>query len=282
MKPSRCVFTVVVGGFEELLDQPCAQGSEVDFICFTDSYEAESATWQTRLFKPRFPSDNARSSRWPKINPHLFLPEYEESLYIDASVRLRQKPEVIFEDLLPPGVGLTAMAHAYRDSVRDEFVAVKEGDALEAPWVLAEQLSHYEKHYPNSLEMKPLNGGFLLRRHKRPDVIRAMEIWYSHVLRYSRRDQLSFRIALQEAGLSPNVVELDIRDNKYSQWPVRSNRRRELRGELPKIPELEVLGSELEQVRRDLKQAKSEVADLTTQLADARDSRPPGNSHDTA
>ena len=118
MKPSRCVFTVVVGGFEELLDQPCAQGSEVDFICFTDSYEAESATWQTRLFKPRFPSDNARSSRWPKINPHLFLPEHEESLYIDASVRLRQKPEVIFEDLLPPGVGLTAMAHAYRDSVR--------------------------------------------------------------------------------------------------------------------------------------------------------------------
>ena len=40
----------------------------------------------------------------------------------------------------------------------------------------------------------------MLRRHHDPTVMIAMETWYAHVLRYSRRDQLSVWVAAPPSG----------------------------------------------------------------------------------
>ena len=44
-KPRRyCAYTVLTKGCEELLDQPMANESEVDFVCFTDDPSLQSET----------------------------------------------------------------------------------------------------------------------------------------------------------------------------------------------------------------------------------------------
>jgi hypothetical protein len=218
-----CVFTSLFGRYEDLLEQPIAAESGIDLICFTDDPNLKSDSWQLRLVPPVLTTDAPRSARYPKICAHRFLPEYDVSLYIDNSVLLTRRPEDIIEALLPPAAGLAAVEHSFRETVLDEFEQVKRA-RREAAWVCDEQLDHYRRSIPEVLGMKPLIGGVLVRRHMRPDVVAAMERWWIHVLRFSRRDQLSFQAALHEAGLTPTTWALDVRDSGSWVWPASTGR----------------------------------------------------------
>jgi hypothetical protein len=234
MTERRCVFIVLVGGYEDLVEQPTASRSELDFLCFTDDRTLQSSSWQIRTIDPVLPADPARSSRHPKILAHHYLPGYDASLYIDNSVRLTRSPEEAFDELLGADAGFAAMSHAFRDTIADEFAAVIAA-RKDLPLVCAEQQRHYEQHYAGTLVAKPLVGAFLLRRHHRPDVMAAMELWWDQVLRYSRRDELSLPLALSESNLVIRTLDLDIRDNEFCEWPVEANRRPQSPGTLPAV-----------------------------------------------
>jgi len=218
-RPRLCVYTALVGGYERLNEQPVALESDVDFLCFTDDPGLQSETWQMRVARTLFPEDPSRSSRALKIRAHATVPEYDVSLYVDNSVVLGRPPEDVLADLLPDEAALALFEHSYRESVRDEFAAVAEA-ALDAPSRLDEQLAHYSVSDPEVLELRPLKGFLLLRRHHDPRVVAAMETWFAHVLRYSRRDQLSLWIALREARLEPVVHGFDNFESPYHRWPV--------------------------------------------------------------
>jgi hypothetical protein len=214
-----CAYTALLGGYEALTEQPVALASGVDFLCFTDDPTLESKTWTPRLVEPLLPGDLVRSQRALKIRAHAFIPEYDVSLYLDNTVLLRRTPEEILAALLPKDAGLAAMVHSYRETVSDEFRVVV-SDRLDRAERCEEQELHYRARDPASLDLRPLKGCLLLRRHNDPLVIAAMERWFVHVLRYSRRDQLSFRFALRETGLEPVVLPLDNHESDYHRWPV--------------------------------------------------------------
>ena len=93
----------------------------VDYICFTDQTDLEPNNWTIEKILPLFASDLPRSSRNHKIRPHLFLKEYERSLYIDPSVSLIGNPLLLWEFLVnSPGVVFGAVHHSYREKVLDD------------------------------------------------------------------------------------------------------------------------------------------------------------------
>lgn len=210
-----CVYTVLLGDYETLIEQPVAKGSSIDFICFTDDKRVQSETWNFAFVDPILPLDPARSSRVYKICPHRFLTAYETSLYIDNKVLLRQTPEVIFAELASGPADLICMAHSFRDTVFDEFqeVIFRHMDDLD---IILEQFIAYDLLCPEILDQKPPNGGFIIRHHHRQDVIAAMETWFAQVLRYSKRDQLSFNYALKDGSVETMILDLDIRDSRYN------------------------------------------------------------------
>ena len=276
------MYTALFGGYEDLLEQPLAATSAVDFICFTDDPALVSDLWEIRLVEPAIATDPARSSRFPKLCAHRFLADYDISIYIDNSVLLTRPPEAIITDLLPPGAEFSAFEHSSRETVLDEFSEVARV-GYEAGWVCDEQLAHYHQTHPEVLSMKPLIGGVLIRRHMHPDVIAAMEKWWIHVLRFSRRDQLSLRMALTETGLSPVTWQLDIRDSGYWVWPASTGRDRSRGGALPvQAPSLDseaqtaqdrrIQELEAEMLRRneDFTEAKAEIDSLATERDDLR------------
>jgi Protein of unknown function (DUF616) len=201
----------------------------VDFICFTDDLGQTTDTWRLRLFDTPIPTDASRSSRLPKTCAHRYLSEYDVSIYIDNSLQLKLPPEVIMEELLPVGVSLAGVAHSFRRSVEEEFNAVI-SSGRDASWVCEEQRAAYQSDDPNSLSLQPISGGFLIRRHNDPLVIAAMEIWWSQILRYSRRDQLSLWYSLRLAGLVPHLHQFDLRESAYHKWPLDTGRDRETAG----------------------------------------------------
>ena len=86
------IYTCIIGGYDELR-QPLMPCSDVDYICFVGPGEKTSdriGVWQIRELavgdipsgsrKGRKGLDAALLSRYPKMHPHVLLPEYDASL----------------------------------------------------------------------------------------------------------------------------------------------------------------------------------------------------------
>lgn len=217
-----CVYTILIGDYEELNEQPIASQSTIPFICLTDRPELRSNSWKIQPIKKIFSSDPIRSQRSLKILPHQYLNEFDASLYIDNSVILKQKPEQLFEqNSLETGFCLPE--HSFRLSVMDEFLAVSQL-GLDDQNRIFEQLNHYALDCPEILEEKPFWTAILLRDHRNPVVQNMLELWHAHVLRYSRRDQLSVNLAFRQAGLNPRTLSINNLESPFHSWPHKINR----------------------------------------------------------
>lgn len=211
------VYTTIMGGNYTL--PPVPESSEVQYICFTDRQYFQANGWAIREVNPILPNDLPRSSREPKICPHRYLAEFERSIYIDPSVELLQEPMKIWDSLVAESVVVSAFYHSFRDSLLDEFIAVLD-QQLDNSATIAEQFNSYSSLGTSALNQKPVWGGFLLRRHNDKNCIEAMETWFAHVLRYSRRDQLSLPIVLESVPhLRRQIVHLENHESEFHCWP---------------------------------------------------------------
>ena len=219
MKKSQfCVYTSVIGNYEKLNEQLVVNESNIDFICFTDDKYLTSSTWKIVHVNPVFPLDLIRSARTIKICTHRFLPNYDISLYIDNSVKLKVIPERIFEDFLDGDYDLVCMKHSFRETVLNEFEEVLRL-RYDKEDIILEQLNAYNLINPEILSQKPYWAGFMVRKHNKKIVIDSMEDWLAQVLRYSRRDQLSINYIICKYGLNIKGLSLDNNSTIYHQWP---------------------------------------------------------------
>src|SRR6266516_4449910 len=140
IKNKFCVYTTMIGDYEKLNEQPLAVGSAIPFICLTDNINLHSDTWQIRQVSPLFPADPIRSQRNLKIRPHLCIPEFDASLYIDNSVLLSHWPKN-FDEFFDNKMDFLLPEHSYRSSVLDEFLAVSEAGFDDQNRIF-EQLNH--------------------------------------------------------------------------------------------------------------------------------------------
>jgi len=213
-----CVYTSLFGKYEKLNEQNVAIDSNIDFICFTDDENIESKTWKLKKVQPIFPYDNIRSSRTIKICPHRYLEEYDVSLYIDNSVKLKVVPETIFNEQFTLNDQIISIKHSFRETVLDEFEEVIKLQ-YDKPNVIIEQLNAYSLIDPNMFSETPYWTGFLIRSHNNLKLITAMEDWLSQVLRYSRRDQLSFNYIIRKYDLPIKKLNFDNAESIYHKWP---------------------------------------------------------------
>jgi len=264
---------VLLGGYDALLDQAVAADSESRFLCFTDDPGLRSDTWEIVNVAPRFPQDLHRSSRVLKILGHERLAEFDATLCIDASVRLRRSPEEIIEDWLTEDVDMALASHSYREKIVDEFDEVVRLNYDDRSRVY-EQLVDYALAYPDVLEARPHWGGMLVRR-RSAAVEGAMRLWFDHVLRYSRRDQLSLMVALLHGGLRFKSIELDNFGSEYHEWPV-IGERKVASGKASSYPSGPML-SEFRRAHRrvaelegELARAQAEAATMRAELDDSQ------------
>ncbi len=271
MPANRCIYTSLVGRYEALNEQPVAASSQFRFICLTDDPELTSTSWECRLVRPAFAMDPIRSQRFFKLLPHVHLPEFDGSIYIDNSIVLAEPPEAIWP-LLPPGAGLAMPRHSFRATVLDEFLEVVQL-GMDDPGRIFEQLNHYALTCPEVLQEAPWWSAIMLRDHRDRRVQQAMQTWLAHLLRYARRDQLSINLALREAALQPVALLIDNHQSWFHRWPVAHGRDRN-RGPRNPITNLAPLAARVHALQRQLDQphpAEAEAALLRTQLESLRE-----------
>ncbi len=225
------VYTALIGNHEGLNDQPQIKKSNLRHVCFTDDFNLKSDTWEIIIVEPIFPQDPQRSQRHLKIRPHLLFPDYKYSFYFDNSIILKTKTEDFIEmitnqlDLLDNSPLCSLPNHSFRESLIAEFnqcSLLKLDNEIR----IYDQLNDYLRTDVNYFKKKPYWGGIIFRSHNHKDLIRFSEIWFAHVCRYSKRDQLSIIHSAHQANLKISGFVLNNSSSKYHKWPVKINRLR--------------------------------------------------------
>jgi hypothetical protein len=208
-------YTCILGGFDNLRPPLVPPEPGVRFICFTDCpVLPDVPPWE---FRPvhrvlcNVPEDCdeygqldvARTSRLPKILPHLMLPtDADYSIWIDGNFQLRKPAsEIINEELRTED--WAAHRHPARDCVYAEAeILLKEkiGDPAE---VRAQIDLYRNAQYPKT------NGlwanGMIIRRHSEA-VNRLNEAWWERFAGGCARDQISFPVARWACDLKVNSM----------------------------------------------------------------------------
>jgi GT2 family glycosyltransferase len=195
------VYTAVIGGYDEL--KPIAYiPPNCDLVAFSD-HPLEVAGWKV-LPLNYLNRDPVRASRFVKLHPHLYFPEYTHSIWMDANIGVRGDIGAFF-DSLPDHASVSAFKHPLRDCVYDEGAECIARRKDEED-IIARHLQRYkDKGVPESIGLWETN--LLVRRHNDPACIELMGKWWQEIQIGSRRDQLSLPVVQRELGTA--IAELD-------------------------------------------------------------------------
>lgn len=224
----RVVYTCLFG-YSERFNDFRYDAPGIDFICFTDDPELTSDFWTIKQV-PLGLLDPPRRSKQIKAKPHIFLPEYDQSIYVDNTVRITAPIADIFSTYLgAPSLPrssspLVCYQHPWRSCVYDEASAVLAG-GYDDPARVNQQMDFYRSiGYPANNGLAKTT--FLLRNHHDPALIRLMDKWHEQVLRHSFRDQLSLLPTARALDFEISYLPLKFLDHDLFQWPVVKDNKR--------------------------------------------------------
>lgn len=183
---NKVCYTAIIGNYEEL-KTPTIIPAGWDFVLFTDQdiksdlYRIEKVDFSGHITDPQ------RKARYIKILPHVVLPQYKYSLWLDASFQIHIDLNVLWHRWFKPP--FSAPSHPIRNCVYREIascLANRRGDEGQ----LVRQREVYK-----AAKVPEFNGiitsGVLLRENC-PSVRSLGDAWWTELDAHSARDQVSF------------------------------------------------------------------------------------------
>jgi len=196
------VYTCITNGYDDIheIETYHYVDKDWDYVCFSDDEaliaKKRVGIWQIR--KLAFSAkDSTRNGRWHKTHPHVILPEYDESIYIDGNINILS--DYLFRQIRRIDKPIIVPQHQYNLCLYSEY-----RDVLAAELDDAAVISEEEAFVRG--EGMPENYGFLetnifYRRHNDAVVKKVMDEWWGMIERFSKRDQLSITYALWKNGI---------------------------------------------------------------------------------
>ena len=184
------VYTALFGDYDQI-KKIKAKNRLCDYFIFTDQYLPPDCDWQLKQYEFNDKTCNTPvlKNRFLKMHPHLLFPEYDYSIYVDATI-------VIELDImrLMSRIGENCLAlFEHHAGVNDSFVEAERVKriGLAPKDIVDKQMEKYKR------EGFPANFGFfecgiIVRKHNDKDCISIMNTWWEEFVNESKRDQLSF------------------------------------------------------------------------------------------
>lgn len=194
------VFGAVIGGYDNIL-QPCVIDERFDYILFSDSHaEGIDGIWQIRRIN-YINQEQPKIARYVKTHPEDLLSEYDASLWLDANIRITGH-EIYerFIELFECGTLIASVKHTAYDCVFNEMFSVLDFQYENERTVL--NWGHYLRSINFPKHAGLFETGLLYRRHSTKEIMRFDSTWWDYIDLFSKRDQLSFTVALSINNLS--------------------------------------------------------------------------------
>ena len=204
------VYTAITGDYDELLT-PEYVNHNFDYICFTDNINLKSDFWEIRLVE-ELDLDNVRKARRYKVLPHVYLADYDYSLWVDGGFKIVGNLEELITKYAK-NHKMMCIVHETRNSIykeAEECISRKN----DSEKVINSQINKYlAEGYPKNQGL--IASGVLFRDHKDENVIKLMNDWYNEIINYSKRDQLSFNFVSWKNGFEYDECHIYYWNNEY-------------------------------------------------------------------
>ena len=224
VKNKRVVYTCITGGYEGLFP-PTKQQDDFDYVCFTDNPDLTSDFWELRPIPDELKELSCvKQQRIIKICPHKYLPEYDESLWVDGSVDILIDLDVFLNKFCSDETkSIFIRKHPSRNCIYSEGATCIRmcKDTKEH---INPQLDKYKAEgFPKSFGLVETN--IIYRKHNNPYCIEVMNVWANELMNGSHRDQLSFNYALWKVGSNGfKYLDTGLIRGVYFRWYSQHNR----------------------------------------------------------
>jgi hypothetical protein len=210
VKHKICIYTAIIGGYDSLKTHADCDG--VDFIVFSDVPQENREDWEVRLMTRADVHPRLQAKEF-KILPHVFLPEYDHTIWIDASMVITSAnfADDVLSCLGP--AGLACWRHPDRECIGLE-VGASLGMLKYCGLPLAQQVAFYfAQGFPERWGLWAC--GLLVRRTDDEAVQSVMRDWYKENQAWTYQDQLSLPYCLWRARLRPIELPYGPYDNPW-------------------------------------------------------------------
>ena len=194
---STAIYTALVGNYDKFIE-PLYHNINCDYHLFTDA-NIKSKIYTVHKIK-RDGIEAVKQARQIKILPHIFLPEYEFTVWHDANITQSRSLLNLMRRDIPD---FRIMSHIRRDCVYEEFAACSRGKKDDVKRMLAQMLRYNESGLPRKSGM--VSSGIMLRKNNKI-VNDFCNKWWAEVKKGSCRDQLSFNYVAYNHELKIDIV----------------------------------------------------------------------------
>lgn len=195
------LYTVNIGKYDTPIE-PKDKLDGVDLFMITDQ-PYKSSLWNVISPMMRMSTDR-KTSRHPKINSHLYFPDYDYTVYVDSNMFVNTHPKDLIEKFLG-NHNIALHQNPYRSCIYDEAKEIRDNLKYEKPEIVDAEMKHIRSQgYPENNGLAACH--FILRKNV-PQISLLNEVWWSMVCNYSYRDQLSFNFACWKTYVDYKLIK---------------------------------------------------------------------------
>ena len=207
---SLVIYTAIIGDYDDLKEPQYIDNAH--YVCYTDQKNIKSNTWEIRYIDEVPKKDRAVVVRKYKTLPHLFFPEYDTSIWIDASFQIKGSLIDIMKKYQKCS-NMLLLPHYERFCIYDEAaycMVINRGNKTE---ILSQIKKYLEEKYPENNGL--LAGGFIVRNHMESNVRKLMKLWYSEIENNSKRDQISLPYVIWKQSFIYDLINIRYNNNAW-------------------------------------------------------------------
>ncbi len=219
--PKLVIYTAAFGDHDQPVDLPGLSGV-ADVCCFTDNADLIEKLPSAHVFVRRGMFRTSRmDAKWYKMSARHLFPEHEWSIYLDASVRVKQPHQMVsavraaLDQKGSEGLAFFSHPEDPLRSLEDEALF-----SMTFPKYAGEpcvdQVLHYRHAGMSSLDSdyRLYAGGVIGRMHWEMTE-RFEKAWFDECVHWSVQDQLSLPYVLWRQRRMPGVIPGSIYDNEF-------------------------------------------------------------------
>lgn len=206
---SAVIYTSITNGYDCLKTPKVKQS--LPGICLAD-IEQKHNYWRYEQIYVR-KNDPIRTARYHKILTHKILHPYEWSIWVDGSLSIENDLALLLDEVKRSDKKIAMYKHSKRNCIyQAAFNCIDK--CKDNKHIICQQMDKYlSEGYPacNGL----VASGVIVKKHHDLEVQQLMNLWWSEVKRYSRRDQLSFNYVCHKQNMKYMEIPGKIGDGKY-------------------------------------------------------------------
>jgi len=197
----KVVYTALIGNYDNV--QPIIKEDGYDYFMFTDkTIDNKTTNWTILNIEEKLNYSNKieliKKQRFYKVLPHLFFQDYDLSIYIDSTFKIKGNLDNFLLRILTPDLSIYVLEHPFIDNINNEFEAVlyfkKE---LNSNVIKLRNRYKKENFHDNNGHAECC---LIIRKHNNRNCINFMDNWFKEIKENSHRDQLSFNYIFWKIG----------------------------------------------------------------------------------